>query len=277
MGIFDGCLLAADIDGTLIENGYINPINLEKIEFFTSEGGCFSLSTGRTMAAVSDAVSKIKNLSPSVVANGCMIYDFKNSDILYEKLIDNSDYHIIKKILDLNCKIGIEVHSRGTVFFLNHTRELDLHKEYEKFDTVSIDFDTVCKYPWNKALFSFDSNHSREKLYKLLENETYSCRFVDTSALIKGELQNYVEQIPSGVSKFSALKKLCDILNIKKGSLFAIGDYYNDLEMIKNADISAVPFTSPEDIKEHATYITRSCKDGAVADFIDFLTNKYTL
>ena len=41
MGIFDGCLLASDIDGTLQENGYINPKNIEKIKYFVQEGGKF--------------------------------------------------------------------------------------------------------------------------------------------------------------------------------------------------------------------------------------------
>ena len=46
MGIFSGCLLACDIDGTLMVNGEINPRNIEKIDFFMNEGGYFSLSTG---------------------------------------------------------------------------------------------------------------------------------------------------------------------------------------------------------------------------------------
>ena len=29
MGLFDGCLLACDIDGTLVDDGYINPRNIE--------------------------------------------------------------------------------------------------------------------------------------------------------------------------------------------------------------------------------------------------------
>ena len=52
MGIFSGCLFACDIDGTLMSSGKINPKNIEKIEYFMSEGGCFSLSTGRTVGAV---------------------------------------------------------------------------------------------------------------------------------------------------------------------------------------------------------------------------------
>ena len=76
MGLFSDCLFGCDIDGTLLVNGIINPRNIEKIEYFISEGGYFSLCTGRTVGAVSPVLEKIKNISPSVVANGCMIYDF---------------------------------------------------------------------------------------------------------------------------------------------------------------------------------------------------------
>ena len=73
MGIFDGCLLACDIDGTLMINGYINPKNVEKIEYFMSEGGKFSISTGRSVCAIGDVLRQVKRISPSIVANGCMI------------------------------------------------------------------------------------------------------------------------------------------------------------------------------------------------------------
>ena len=82
MGIFSGCLFACDIDGTLMSSGKINPRNIEKIEFFMNEGGYFSLSTGRTVGAVGPVLDKIKRVSPSVVANGCMIYDYENKKAL---------------------------------------------------------------------------------------------------------------------------------------------------------------------------------------------------
>ena len=53
-----------------------------------------------------------------------------------------------------------------------------------------------------------------------------------------------------------------------------MGDYYNDVEMLRAADVSAVPMETPEDIKEIATKTLGSVKNGAVADFIDYLTEK---
>ena len=43
MGLFSDCLFGCDIDGTLLVNGIINPRNIEKIEYFISEVGYFSL------------------------------------------------------------------------------------------------------------------------------------------------------------------------------------------------------------------------------------------
>lgn len=275
MGIFDGCLLASDIDGTLIENGYINPKNIKKIEYFVSEGGHFSLSTGRTAGAVGDILSKIPNIAPSVVANGCMIYDFENEKVLYEKIVPKEDLGIVKYIAKNHSDIGIEAHSGKNVYTINSTRETLLHQEYESLPTIFAKFEDIENIKINKVLLTFANSDVREKLKREIRQldiyKDLTSIFMDTCAMIDGEIQNYYELVPSGVSKASALRGLCEMLNIRDGCYFCIGDYYNDLEMIKTADISATPVTSPDDIKSEAKYITVSCKDGAVADFIDYL------
>lgn len=279
MGIFDGCLLASDIDGTLMENGYINPENIKKIEYFMSEGGQFSLSTGRTAGAVSDVLNKINNISPSVVANGCMIYDFRNEKILYEKIVPKEDVKIVKYVLENYKDVGIEAHSGKNVYSLRCTRETNLHQEYESLPTVPTKFEDIENVNLNKILFTFPNAKARDEFkLQMKDNEIYknlTSAFMDTCAMIGGELQNYYELVPIGVSKASALLKLCEIMNIKKGCYFSIGDYYNDLEMLKTADISAAPISSPDDIKSSAKYITVPCDDGAVADFINYLESKF--
>lgn len=276
MGIFDGCLLATDIDGTLMTSGYINPKNIEKIEFFMNEGGCFSLSTGRAAVAINDVLAKLKNISPSVVLNGCIIYDCNESAVIYENVLPRKDYEIVNAVISSGVNVGIEIHSRKNVYTLKRTKNVDLHQVYEKFTSPDVTFEEASQYTWNKVLYIFDNAEDREKIKELLSKEKTDSAFIDTCAVINGEFQNYHEQIPKGVSKALAIDKLCEILNIKEGKVFAIGDYYNDVEMLKKADISAVPFDSPEVVKEIAEYITVGCKDGAVADFIDYLTSKFS-
>lgn len=274
MGIFSGCLFACDIDGTLLINGVINPRNIEKIESFVSEGGCFSLSTGRTVGAVGPVLEKIKHISPSIVSNGSMIYDYENKRVLNELFIDKSDYYIVKKVMDMGLDVGIEVHSGDRVLTLCRTAETDTHQKYERLESTDISFTQAENYRWNKVVMLFSNIADRDAVKGMIAKQRTSSDFIDTSAVIAGKKRDYYEQFPKGVSKASALDRLCEILKVKKGCLFAMGDYYNDLEMIKKADISAVPLGTPDDIRQYADYETVRCEDGAVADFIDYLAKK---
>lgn len=276
MGLFDGCLLASDIDGTLVESGYINPRNIEKIEFFIKEGGCFSLSTGRSALAFSDVLEKIKNVTHAIVLNGSLIYDYTKSSTIYSKVLPYEDYRIPLTVINSGLNVGIEIHTDNAVYTLKRTLNTDLHQKYERFGSVDIDFEKASKYNWNKVLYIFDSAEDREKVIELLGGYETCSSFTKTCAVINGVFQNYYEQLPSGVSKATALENLCEVLNIPKGKLFAIGDYNNDIEMLEKADISAAPIESPDIVKQVADYITVGCKDGAVADFIDYLTSKFS-
>ena len=59
---------------------------------------------------------------------------------------------------------------------------------------------------------------------------------------------------------------------INKGNFFAIGDYYNDVTMIKSADVSACVAESPDEVKVLADVVCGTAKNGAVADFIEYLS-----
>lgn len=271
MGIFDGCLLACDVDGTLVENGNINPKNIEKIEYFMSEGGFFSIATGRSVTAISSVTEKLKRISPSVVANGSMIYDYSKCKILYEDCLEKKDYQIVKDVLDNNLDVGIEVHTGDRIFTVRRTKRTDIHQIYESLETTVVSFEEVCEYNWNKLLFTGDNMEDFEKL-KEISKKYINSDFVATAVCLDNDTQHYYEQLPKGISKASAINRLCIMFDIKKGCSYAIGDFYNDIEMLKNADICAVPDGSPEEIKALADFVTVSCKDGAVADFIDYLT-----
>ncbi len=274
MGLFSGCLFACDIDGTLMASGFIHPRNIEKIEYFISEGGYFSLSTGRTVSAVSMVTDKIKNLAPSVVANGCMIYDFKNNKVLDELFLPKSTLSIVKSVAENTENIGIEAHSADIVIKVKETEETIAHQVYEKMKPIEKTVDELQDYRLNKVLFAFLNEQERNKASDTVGKAGEGYIFYNTTAEIDGRVRYYYEMLPFGVSKSSALDKLKKMLKIDSGYFFAMGDYYNDLDMIKNADISAVTKNTPEDIKQYADFVAGSCEDGAVADFIDYLTEK---
>ena len=272
MGLFDGCLLACDIDGTLIFSDYLPPRNIEAIDFFVSEGGKFCLATGRTAGAVSSITSRIKNLSPSIVANGSVIYDFNEDKALYERFVPREDRYIVKEVMN-GCKtVGIEIHSGKKVIVTNCNQETIDHERYENLDALMLDYEAALGYNWNKVLYLFSDSKESKIVKDIIAKCEHNSQFVDTSATIDGRKRYYYEHVPKNVSKASTLKILCEKLNINKGCCYAIGDYYNDLEMIQTADIGAALIDSPDEVKAVATTVVTSVQNGAVADFIDYLT-----
>lgn len=271
MGIFSGCLLASDIDGTLLADKYINPRNIEKIEYFMSEGGYFSLATGRSVGAISMVLDQLKRVSPCIVANGCMIFDYEKDTDLHQEYISKEDYKIIELVSRLPFEVGIEVHAGKNVFTIIQTKETDAHQIYEKLETTLVSLDEISDYKFNKILFALNNAEDREVLNEYIKQFRLESDFINTVAFVDGKERFYLEQLPHNVSKASTILKLAEMLNVEKDKIFAIGDYYNDLAMIKLANIGALTADSPDDLKEFADYITCSCEDGAVADFIDYL------
>lgn len=274
MGLFDGCILACDIDGTLLISDYLPPRNIAAIEYFVREGGKFCLATGRTAGAVTSVTSRIKCLSPSIVANGSVIYDFNEDKALYEQFVPQEDRYIVKKVID-GCKtVGIEIHSGKQVIVVNCNQETIDHERYENLDALSLAFETALGYNWNKVLYLFTDSDEAKIVKEIISKCEHNSQFVDTSATIDGRKRYYYEHVPKNISKATTLKTLCKMLGINDGCCYAIGDYYNDLEMIKVADIGATLIDSPEEVKAVATTVVGSVQNGAVADFIDYLTER---
>lgn len=271
MGLFDGCLLACDIDGTLQESGYINPKNIEKIDFFIKEGGKFCLCTGRSIGAINCILRQLNKVSYSVCANGCTIFDHTENKLIDQMTLNKKDYYLINEVFDNFEDFGIEIHAEREVLTLRKTFETTIHQEYEELPTNCVDFNSACEYNWNKVNIMLKNEADYEIISEFTNKFDVDANFVKTSAVIDSVKYNYYEMLPFGISKMSSLKVLCEKIGIQKGKFFAIGDYYNDFEMIKNADIGAATADAPEEIKNESGYVTCKCEDGAVADFIDYL------
>lgn len=271
MGIFDGCLLACDIDGTLISNGVLPPKNVEKIKYFISEGGKFCLSSGRSAEGIMPVVRRLCDISASIVQNGAVIYDSTEKKVLKQNFLEEADKCFVKHISENFKNVGIKVHVGDVSYTLNRNEEVIDHETYEELRPIDVTYNDIKDIKWCKAIFFPPDSETYEKVVALTP-EKHNSRFVRTNAFVYGRMRHYYEQLPNGVSKASALADLKEIYNISDGNVFAIGDYYNDLEMICAADIGAATEESPDDIKKKARYITCPCADGAVADFIDYLT-----
>lgn len=273
MGIFDGCLLASDLDGTLIHGDIVPIRNVKAIEYFTSEGGVFSIATGRSPAAVDGVLKHFNNIGPSVFTNGSIIFDYSKKQMLHQNFMPSECNNAVKEVLNFGVNVGIQVHHNGEVYVPVKTQNILNHIKYEFIKHIDCSIDKAMELPMNKVMYFVDEQDRVDEVVDKLRSLNLECDFVITSATFNGVFNRMIEQCPKNITKVNGIDFLLNKFQIKKGNFFAIGDYYNDITMIKSADIGACVAESPDDIKSISNFICDSAKDGAVADFIEYLSN----
>jgi len=271
MGIFDGCFLASDIDGTLVYGDSLPQRNIDMIKYFVNEGGIFSVATGRSILAVGEELKNLDCVGPSVFSNGSIIFDYSKKEMLHNFVIDSEYNFVLNKIREWCPTIGIEVHLNDKVYIAQNNTPMQLHTDYEHIDVIYSSVEELIDKPISKVLYIMEEQDKVGEVLERLNSLNLNCKFVNTTAIIYGVPYLYIEQLPKDVNKASSLGYLKNNFSIKNGNFFAIGDFYNDREMLEFADISAATAEAPEDIKSISDFVTCPAKEGAVADFIDYL------
>ena len=245
MGKFDGFMIISDIDGTLTDDKHmLSAENKNAIEYFKSEGGIFTIATGRLHDYFREkCFDKIINC-PVVLLNGAGIYDFDKNDYLYLKSFDEN----YKDVLNFITSVGGFLH---------------IHFNY-KDDGIDSAFETKRTDNPSKIVVAFDDELSAMNLRDKLRE-----RFKDDYEIFRS-WNTGVEVLPKGATKGNALKILKQQLNDISVTA-AIGDYENDISLIKVADISFVPENAVKELKEKADYIVAHHCKNAVKEMIEIL------
>ena len=81
---FEGIVIASDLDGTFLADGekFVER-NLDAIKYFKSEGGLFTIATGRDWFFAAKACPELLELcnAPMIACNGSYICDITSGEI----------------------------------------------------------------------------------------------------------------------------------------------------------------------------------------------------
>ena len=122
---------------------------------------------------------------------------------------------------------------------------------------------------WIKVVFASDPESIR-KLGQYAKTKYYGRDnyFLATNSI-------YLEIMPSGVSKASGLHDLCALMSKSMKNTVFIGDYYNDLELMREAGYAVAVANAPAEVKAAADHVTTcTCAEGAVGEYLYSLIGK---
>ena len=251
MNKFDGILLATDLDGTLSIDGNVSEENIKAIEYFKSNGGLFTLCTGRKHSyLIKNGLDKLAN-APILSFNGAVITDNVTGEILYTGFLTE---HYKRAFFE-----GLK-YSKKIKTILVYYKDLE---QYVKYDSIKITENTV-EFDYLTPIYKIIFTFTDEADALIVRDAINALNLPDIKAV--RSWSTCVEIISEKSSKGSTLLWLKNKLNAKM--LITAGDFENDVSMLKSADIGFAVENAAPYAKAAADRLTVSVEQNAIAAII---------
>ena len=263
MGKFDGILICTDIDGTLLSsNNDISQENKKAIEYFKSNGGMFTFVTGRVPETSKQICDMVKPNVPYGCVNGGGVYDHVNNKYAWlttvpESIIDFAEY--VNKLMP---DMGIQVNTADNIYTCVFNDAMQWFYDITGIEKKFKDFREIDE-PIVKIIFANNDETKIEQLTKILHSHPLAKEY----GFVRSEKILY-EILPKGIDKGTALVKLCEILGCDIQRTIAVGDYDNDIGMLKKAKIGFAVANATQNAKDAADVVTVSNDENAIAKII---------
>ena len=258
-------LIVSDLDGTLVpEMAGISLENLDAIARFREKGGSFTVATGRSPASARPYIDLLEVHQGIICNNGAVVYHVDWGRHTWYQPLPPIFRQIVREVQAYDPMVAIEgINVRDEYYLVASNEELEnivtvhgLTAFHCSAQELPVD---CCKVLFAIRLEDFDrvADWIRARGYPGVE-------FVASGG-------NCFEMLPEGINKGYPLEELAKTYGKSLKNTIAVGDYYNDAEMLCRAGIGVAMGNAPEAVKSAADRVTGRCEDNGVAELIDWL------
>lgn len=260
-------LIISDLDGTLLHSDKsVSDYSLETIKRVREKGIYFTVNTGRSYEWLGEYIPHIGVKCPLVASNGCEIVHGGTGEHLYTASLG---YENAAKSISycLDHKLAFFSETTDSWILPSYLDNMDI------FDGFYPDL-PLNGFSMDKVVKVSDVNRLKElKILKvvvwIINGNEGELLAELTSHMTGVELihtaRNIYEILPENNNKGKSFLKLCDIMGIDPSECCALGDFDNDLPMLKAAGISVAVANAPSRIKDVVDYVTVTNNEDGVA------------
>ncbi len=270
-------LFAVDVDGTLItDHGHITEKVYCALEKSVSAGWELVIASGRTFYAARRVCNELPFLRYAVLSNGACIVDVQDQRVLHMETLSTDVTREIIRIL----------RDRGTIPALFNTDIEDQYIYYDSLDGAceffkwyvkknsrTVRVDNVMAY--TSDVLQIETIAEREVICDIcgvlqgIDVQIVSLPFESTFFGGKNHDFWFLQIVGANATKHNALRRLVSWLGIPQGRLVAVGDNYNDADMIAHADIGIAMGNSPDEVKKLAKVVVGSNNDSGLCEVVE--------
>ncbi len=272
MNKFKGYMIISDLDGTFLgAHASLVERNREALDYFRSEGGLFTFATGRAHYNMKVAVPNPEDYvnEEIICGNGCYLYNAE-TDILDDiKTMDRDKaYAAAKYATEHYPDLFLRVTAPDGFYFEVPSFSENMLK---KLDPRFLHYAPMDEWhdKWLKCVFLGAPDRISEF------REDITPKFPDFEYALSAK--NLYEFQRIGVNKGSAILKFKKKIEKKYGYPFTVicaGDYGNDLDMLRNADIAVAPSNAIDEVKAEVDYVLCANTEGLMGDIVELIETK---
>lgn len=251
-------ILFLDLDGTLLnDQKEITPGNQRAIRQALDLGHRIVVASGRPLKgslAQAERVGLAGEGCCVIAYNGGMIYDCSGQRIIHREALDPEALYRL-----------YDEAARRNLYIQTYDHE-DVVVEARCGEEITRQYCAVNSMNW-RVIRDVRRDLSQLPSKALLIHYQDQTVLKDMARWLKDELgdrldcffssQYFLEVVPAGVNKGSAVTALCQRLGIGIRSAIAAGDESNDISMIRAAGVGVAMANAIPAVKEAADYVTR--------------------
>lgn len=270
-------LIALDMDGTTLgKDHHVSAYTLSTLKKAIQQGIVLVPASGRMADILPPELLALKGIRYLIASNGANIIDISQQKIIYSAHLPQQTLEAIFKVIK-PFQLYFELYSCNKIYV-----------ERALFETL---FQTETKNAYPSAFLNHIFAVDGLSAYALAQNlpvEKVNLPFLNPGIVLPlGNALRALSGITlttSGfdnleinaehVSKAHALAALADHLSMDSKNIMAIGDNYNDIEMIRWAGLGVAVSNGIRSLKEIADVVTASNTEDGVAQAIEHFALK---
>lgn len=247
-------LVALDVDGTVVdEENRISPAVARTVRAVVEAGIHVVVSTGRAVPGALEVVERLGLPDGmAVCSNGAVLIGFHPLEILEAITFDASE--AVRRVVERVPDAFVAVEEIGVGYRVNQP-----FPSGEIAGTIAIEeVDSLIAEPVTRVIVRAPT-HDPEEFHDLVEG----LGLTDINYYIG--YTAWLDLAPMGVSKASALSAVSDRLGIGAEDVLAVGDGFNDVEMLEWAGRGVAMGHAPDRLKDIADDVTGTVHEDGLA------------
>lgn len=266
-------LIVFDIDGTLLNASHQLADRTKAIVRRCQQNGlAVSLATGKNWDAVMDLAAELEIDQPMILSNGTIIRN-KKGEVIERVVLPPEALQFVIKYCEEN-DYDLTLYYDKDIYAKKITHNVSLMYEFCSKHIIEIgSWDAIAdKFP-EIHKFMIVERESPQDLYKI--EKIMRSQLGDMVEYCQSQTAMF-EVMAKGVSKGSALRKVCTLLGIDIGSVLAFGDGNNDVELLTTAGWGVTLANGSMIAKANADLLVPSIERCGPAQFLEYLFREQT-